>query len=281
MSRYLRVKQQLRLLCQAMTLAALCACSPGKEASPGVDVADAIRTEGIDLARSALLIVRLEDGAEWLSGRVDQRFPPASTSKMPHTLIALETGYATSPEHLFAWDGVERTFDFWNRDHTLQTAYRFSAVWAYQRLTSELGHDTMSSWIRKLDYGNADTGSEDDLTTYWLRGPLEISPREQVNFLARLVREELPLSAGTYRMGRQIMQEDQGENWTLYAKTGWRSDGINMDIGWYVGWVETSNAGAPAHWLFAFNMDMPDAAEQAKRKAIVRRALASLGAISD
>ena len=281
MSRYPSINHRLRLLCQALTLVALCACSQGKEAIPGVDVADAIEAEGIDPARSALLIVRLEDGAEWQSGRIDQRFPPASTSKIPHTLIALETAYATSPEHLFEWDGVERTFDFWNRDHTLQTAYRFSAVWAYQRLTSELGHDTMSSWIKKLDYGNADIGSVDDLTTYWLRGPLEISPREQVNFLARLVREELPLSAGTYRMGRQIMQEDQGENWTLYAKTGWRSDGVNMDIGWYVGWVETVDDGSTGHWLFAFNMDMPDAAAQAKRKAIVRRALVSLGAIGN
>ena len=32
----------------------------------------------------------------------------------------------------------------------------------------------------------------------------------------------------------QIMHEDEGDNWLLYAKTG-----FSGNIGWYVGWVQT------------------------------------------
>ncbi len=261
------------------------ACSRGAESvpQPAVDVATAIVAEGVDPAHAALLIVRMEDGAEWSSGgtRIEHRFSPASTSKIPHTLIALETGYAASPEHAFKWDGVERTFDFWNRDHTLKTAYQFSAVWAFQRLTSDLGYETMKTRLKKLDYGDANTGGPDDLTSYWLQGPLAISAREQTVFLSKLIREALPLSAETYRMGKQIMLEAEGDDWALYAKTGWGSDGDNPDIGWYVGWVEDRSGEQPQNWIFAFNMEMLDESSQAKRRKVVRSALALLGVADD
>ena len=64
-----------------------------------------VKSEGVAPEKAALLIVRLEDGAEWTSGgaRIEAPYPPASTSKIPHTLIALETGYADGPDTVFKW----------------------------------------------------------------------------------------------------------------------------------------------------------------------------------
>ena len=251
-----------------------------KDSEPN-DLSAIVSAEGVDPGTSALLIVRLEDSEEWTSGgsRIDTQFSPASTSKIPHTLIALETGYARGPEASFKWDGKKRFYDPWNQDQTLSTAYAYSAVWVYQKITRDLGYETMSDWIRRLEYGNRNIGTVDDLTTYWLRGPLEISAREQIQFISKLANDTLPLRPDTLLVGKQIMVADKGDDWTLYAKTGWRSDGINTDIGWYVGWLQKLEEGQQHTYAFAFNMDMPEASDLAKRKTVVRSAFATLGLI--
>ena len=246
------------------------------------DLTEFVAGRGVDPARSALLIVRLEDAAQWSSGgaRIDQRFEPASTSKIPHTLIALETGAVEGPEVPFAWDGADRGIRSWNRDQTLATAYTNSVVWVYQRIVGGLGGPTMADWLARLDYGNADIGGPDDLTTYWLRGPLAISVREQTLFLDRLVHRSLPFSDRTYDLGLEVMRADAGDGWTLYAKSGWRSDGVRVDLGWYVGWLETTAPGMAGTYVFAFNLDMPDPEhDRALRIATVRAALRAIGAL--
>ena len=256
--------------------------------APGAmtDLSDVVTARGVDASRAALLIVRLEDGAEWGAGgaRIDERFAPASTSKIPHTLIALETGLTYSAETPFQWDGVDRGIRSWNQDQTLATAFRRSAVWVYQQVTSRLGRVAMANWLAQLDYGNHDVGDDDDLTTYWLRGPLAISAREQTDFLERLVRRELPLSDRTYTIAEEIMRADAGDGWSLYGKTGWRRDGVNTDLGWYVGWLETTAGEAgegPAEtYVFAFNMDMLDPEhDRVLRIGTVRAALTAIGAL--
>lgn len=250
------------------------------------DLTAFVAGRGVDPARPALLIVRLEDGAQWSSGaeRIDQRFEPASTLKIPHTLIALETGAVEGPETPFAWDGADRGIRAWNRDQTLATAYTNSVVWVYQRIVGGLGGPTMADWLARLNYGNADIGDPDDLTTYWLRGPLAISAREQTAFLQRVVGRDLPFSDDTYDIALDIMRADAGDGWTLYAKSGWRRDGVRVDLGWYVGWLETTAPASPSGmvgtYVFAFNLDMPDPEhDRALRIATVRAALREIGAL--
>ena len=259
------------------------ACMPlqGNGQESQQDLSGVVAAEGVDPQKSALLIVRLEDGTEWTSGgaRIETAYPPASTSKIPHTLIALETGYADGPDTIFKWDGTKRFLEAWNRDQTLSSAFKYSAVWVYQKITREIGYQTMSEWIGRLGYGNGNTGTPDDLTTYWLVGPLETSAREQVQFLSKLAADTLPLKEETLSVGKQIMQADQGMDWTLFAKTGWRSDGESTDIGWYVGWVEHLDESDKLTYVFAFNMDIVEASDRARRQAVVRSTLAHLGII--
>lgn len=243
------------------------------------DLAEVVAAGGADPASSTLLVVRLSDGATWASNpeRASRRFPPASTSKIVHTLIAIETGYAT-PDSAFAWDGTVRFVDAWNRDQTLASAFAVSAVWVYQRITADLGQATMAEWLDRLDYGNETVGNDADLTTYWLQGPLAISAREQVDFLARLANDDLPLSAATLAAAKPVMAADSGEGWTLYAKTGWQLVPDAADLGWYVGWLQSQGA-SPDTWVFAFNLDMHSAEDAARRRPIVREALRRVGAL--
>jgi beta-lactamase class D len=135
----------------------------------------------------------------------------------------------------------------------------------------------MGTWLERFDYGNHDVGGPENLTTYWLDGPLMISAREQVAFLTKLAKNDLPLRPATLADGRRIMRADGGDGWTLYAKTGWGRQPDAADVGWYVGWVEREPG---PDWIFALNLDMPDEATREKRIPLARAVLAELGAIT-
>ena len=50
---------------------------------------------------------------------------PASTFKIPNSLIALETGVVADPDKdVFKWDGVKRSIEAWNKDHTMRIGDR-------------------------------------------------------------------------------------------------------------------------------------------------------------
>jgi beta-lactamase class D len=185
------------------------------------DISEIVTSVGVSPKRSALIITCLEDGRRWVSGkdRLEFPYPPASTAKIPHTLIALEEGYAKGSESLFEWDGEERFLPVWNQDHSLQSAYKYSVGWVYQRITQDLGPEIMFSWIDRLQYGNKYIGCPEDISSYWLNGPLEISAEQQITFLKALALENLPLSASIYENAKAIMMEDCGNNWSYNHKS--------------------------------------------------------------
>lgn len=260
-----------------------CAGVPAAQA-PAYPLEAALEAEGISPASSALVIYRLEDEKVWASGgaRIRERFTPASTSKIPHTLLALETGAVATPDERFEWDGQKRFVDNWNEDQDFRAAFQRSTVWIYQIVVPRIGAARLSEGLSAFGYGNAEIGGPDSITRYWLEGPLAISATEQVEFLSRLARRTLPLSARTYDLAVPMMVVAEGDGWTMYGKTGWKSVEGQTDIGWFVGWLEQSAGEAPGTYVFALNMDMPGGmAEAPRRRAGVERALRTVGALPE
>ncbi len=201
--------------------------------------------------------------------RASRRFSPASTYKIPHTLFALDAGAVSDEFQVFEWDGVERTFSGHNRDQDLRSAMRVSALWVYARFAKEIGEDGAGSYLRSIDYGNADpTGDEG---VYWVDGNLAISAHEQISFLERLYRNELPFRVEHQRLVKDVMIVEAGRNWILRAKTGWEGR-----MGWWVGWVEWPTGPV----FFALNIDTPNrTGDLAKREQIARAILRSIDAL--
>ena len=84
---------------------------------------------------------------------------PASTFKIPNSLIALETGVVQDPDKdVFKWDGVTRPIEAWNKDHTLRSAIAASAVPVYQEIARRIGEARMQKYVDLLDYCNRDIG---------------------------------------------------------------------------------------------------------------------------
>jgi beta-lactamase class D len=187
--------------------------------------------------------------------RAERRFSPYSTFKIPHTLIALETGVAAGPGAEIKWDQEkypkEEWWDttlkprgiIWDQDHTLSSAFANSCVWYYKETAKKIGAEKMQEMVDKFNYGNRDISSAID--SFWLGESLEISAAEQVDFLEKIVKKELPLKEKTYTDGLAVFKRDSRDGKTLYAKTGG-----GKDIGWFVGFI-TDNDNS---YIFAFNM---------------------------
>src|SRR5688572_28196374 len=56
----------------------------------------------------------------------DTQFVPASTFKIPNTLIGRETGVIKDERFPLKWDRTKRHIEEWNRDHELATAMKHS-----------------------------------------------------------------------------------------------------------------------------------------------------------
>ncbi|OKH45862.1 class D beta-lactamase [Phormidium tenue NIES-30] len=203
-----------------------------------------------------------------------QAFLPASTFKILNSLIALETGVIANDLAILTWDGVERMVPAWNRDQNMRTAFNLSAVWFYQVLSRRVGHDRMQQWVSEAGYGNQTIGGPDAIDSFWLEGDLRITPQQQIEFLQRLHRNELPFSEQTIATVKDIMITERTPDYTLRAKTGWAGLGEadQPQIGWYVGYLEQGENV----YLFATNIDMRSDADAPVRLELTRRCFETL-----
>lgn len=165
--------------------------------------------------------------------RCAKRLSPCSTFKIAHTLIGLDSGVLTDQQHLMPWDGTAYAIPTWNQDHTLASAFRNSVVWYYQSVATRIGEARMARYLQTLSYGNAD--SSGNLTDFWLDSSLLISADEQIDFLTRLDRDELPVAPRARAIVQELM-ELPAEPGTIYrGKTGSCRDTAGRGWGWFVG----------------------------------------------
>jgi beta-lactamase class D len=184
-----------------------------------------------------------------MGDRCDERQTPASSFKVPLALAGFDSGILLDGnrpawpyrQEYAAWD------ELWKRTTTPATWMRDSVVWYSQELTRRLGAERFKEYVDRLDYGNRDVRGEsgrDGLTTAWLSSSLRISATEQVAFVRRLVRRELPVSRTAIARTMAIMPAKVVDGWRISGKTGTGSrrlgDGTNdreRQVGWFVGWA--------------------------------------------
>ena len=205
--------------------------------------------------------------------RNNTTFLPASTYKIPNSLIALETGVIKDDVAVLTWDGIERGFNGspfaqWNQDLNIRLAFKYSAVWFYQVLARRIGHQRMQEFVNRIEYGNQNIGGKEDIDKFWLEGELRITPREQIDFLRRLYQNDLPFSQRTMDLVKDIAIAEQTPDYVLRAKTG-----LASEIGWYVGYLEQNDNV----YFFATNLDLNPSIDPAVRLEVTRLCLQDLG----
>jgi beta-lactamase class D len=178
-------------------------------------------------------------------GQADQRATPASTFKIPLALMGFDAGFlrdAHDPALPFRPGDADWLPD-WRQTADPAAWMRHSVIWYSRRITQALGGARFRRYVRDFGYGNADVsgdaGRGNGLTRSWIGSSLEITPAQQVAFLRRLVRGELPVSGHARAMTEALLdQGEQPNGWRVFGKTGSaRSRGAEEPSGWFVGWA--------------------------------------------
>jgi len=186
-----------------------------------------------------------------VEGECDKRYTPASTFKIAISVMGFYSGILIDETHP-TWNfkpGYVDWLDRWKQQHNPKLWLANSCVWYSQIITEKLGMEIFTEYTKRLNYGNQDTsgdkGMDNGLTNCWLSSSLAISPKEQIDFINRLVANKLPVSIDAQEKTKNIMyQETLPNGWELYGKTGNGSqldaDGNKMhdrQVGWFVGFT--------------------------------------------
>lgn len=213
--------------------------------------------------------------------RAQVGFLPASTFKIPNTIVALDSGVADGPDFYLEWDStaVPRQSwwpEAWSRHNTLRTALPASVVWYYQEIARRVGAERMEDYLERFDYGNADISGGND--RFWLSGGLRITAEEQVDFLQRFYHGGIAASPDAIALTKELLVLEETPAYRLSGKTGLtgQADG-GPDIGWFVGYVERGGDV----FFFALNLDVYNDDHIAARTAIARSILENAGLIGD
>ncbi|MBP2550386.1 beta-lactamase class D [Neorhizobium galegae] len=200
------------------------------------------------------IVADAKSGAVFLrEGRCAERVTPASTFKLPLSLMAFDAGILKdehTPSFSYqkgdpAWGG-----EAWKQPTDAQRWLKYSVVWFSQRLTQRLGAETLHRYAQGFGYGNADFSGDaaknNGLERAWISSSLKISPDEQVAFLNKFVNRTLPVSREAMEMTVKAMERfDLKDGWVAQGKTGMAyprlADG-SFDRahpwGWFVGWAQ-------------------------------------------
>lgn len=185
------------------------------------------------------------------NGDCQTRITPASTFKVPLALMGYDSGFLKDTQTPYlpykdgdaSWGGKE-----WKQRTTPLRWMKYSVVWYSWAITRQLGLEGLISYTRKFDYGNADLSGDkfrpNALEWGWISSSLKISPREQVAFMRKLLRRELPVSQAAIANTLAIVECTDKDGWRVCGKTGSafprnRDGNFNRarGWGWFVGWA--------------------------------------------
>jgi beta-lactamase class D len=205
----------------------------------------------------------------WNVKRAETSYIPASTYKIFNSLVALETGVIKDENEVVKWDGVKREITEWNRDHTMRSAIKYSAVWFYQELARRVGVERMQRYIDLANYGNHDIRGGID--RFWLDGDLRITSRQQIETLVRLHRNELPFSRRSQEIVKDILINEKTDSYVLRAKTGLALGAASAEsgVGWWVGYVERGDDV----YFFATNINIVRVEDRSARINVTKNIL--------
>ena len=182
-------------------------------------------------------------------GKCDKRHSPFSTFKIPLALMGFDAGILHTPQKPLVefTPEIKESNASWYRPQTYPmhlfapraqtpgTWMKYSVVWYSRYIVQKLGMEKFQHYVNQFEYGNRDlSGTPQDEGVSWIRSSLQISPLEQIAFVEKLTKNNLPVSKQAQENTMKIMKlETIWDDWQLYGKTGGP-----IESGWFVGWIE-------------------------------------------
>jgi beta-lactamase class D len=154
-------------------------------------------------------------------------FQPCSTFKLPHALVALETGVISLARNRKRCDSLECHSDHGEVD--LDGAIRESCLSYFRQTARAIGPARMAAGLANLRYPA--TGNLEPLDGFWLTGDFRISAEQQLGWIRRFYTEALPVQADHLQAVRAATRRAGSGGWLIQGKTGSSREGF----GWFTG----------------------------------------------
>lgn len=168
---------------------------------------------------------------------------PCSTFKIMSAYIALSENLISEKNSAIDWNGTNYGNPAWNKKMNLPEAFQTSCVWYFRKLIDKMPPRTIKAYLQKYHYGNQDIsdgqGNQNtntnipELKGFWIESSLQISPLEQVRFLAKLFSEE---NQTTETLKNIMLVSDNPVK--IYGKTGLGIKDNMVNTAWFVGFYE-------------------------------------------
>jgi beta-lactamase class D len=248
------------------------ATSTQATSKPAVVKTTTIATRFANYGHAGTWLLQRDGGAPQVlhgADRATMPLRPASTFKVFLALVALETGTLRGADEVVPWDGKRYPNQpAWEKDMALREAMQSSSENYFGTLADRIGHDRLATWVARAGYGNGRIGEVP--AKAWLDGVLTVTARQQLEFVERLRRNDLPFSAKTIAAVKAAMLDETIGSRRVYGKTG-TLDGNAWWIGWVEGgWVEGRKAPA-ASFVLGIDLKTPD--NRMKRVALGKQLL--------
>ncbi len=205
---------------------------------------------------------------------------PASTFKVMLALIALDTGALRSADEVVKWDGKPYPGKpEWQKDMALREAMRTSSENYFGTLAARIGRELLAEWVLRAGYGNGRVGTNPP--RIWHDGVLTVTAQQQLAFIDRLRRGDLPFSAKTIAAVKAAMLDSDSNGRRIYGKTGTHLDANGTGNAWWIGWVEggkmQDNRWPAASFVLGVELKTMD--DRAKRIALGKQLLRDAGVL--
>lgn len=160
----------------------------------------------------------------------DSSFAPGGTFEVLSALVAIESGRVNDQNTLISAKNDSLS------PVSLADAFKKSDHPAFAKVASEIGKDTMQYWLDSLHYGKGKIVSAN--IPYWTDSTLEITPDEQMGFIAQVYFKSLPFQTRPQEIVRKLMEKEVNALYTLAYKKSWTKTPAGKYNGWITGWVE-------------------------------------------
>lgn len=174
----------------------------------------------------------------------EARLPPCAVFEIAANVIALDRGLMPDADALIRREPAPPPAPSGEPQPetgvNLRNAFRRPVPWVYEEIARRIGPEAFGRALQALRYGNADASSW-PVERMWLgegAAGLRISAVEQVDFLARLKRGELPTSAESQARTVEVIPYDRLPDGLVAWKSGQCGPAQGPKVAWAVGWVD-------------------------------------------
>ncbi|WGL59828.1 penicillin-binding transpeptidase domain-containing protein [Pigmentibacter sp. JX0631] len=180
--------------------------------------------------------------------------PPNSTFKIPLSIMGYDKKIlktASLPTWEFKKEYLRDGVKDWMPKQWVSPVnptiwLQYSVVWYSEKLVHEIGEKDINVYLEKFNYGNKDfkgiSSDKEKLLIPWIDSSLKITAVEQLQFMKKFIKNELPVSKeALLKTKKNLFLADKSDINKVYGKTGAGYLENRIAHGWFVGWIEKNN----------------------------------------